>query len=232
MQTLPQSTFRICPSFSANLCIKKSLCLLALNPYSYPESQSSLIYFLLYRSVIFEHFIQKLNHIIHCTKLLLSIRFLRFSHVVTRIRIYFYVPNSIPLYGYNTFYLSTHQLVDISLFKFLLAYSCFILLRQFLLYSKVNQLHIYIYPLSFGFPSHLGHHRALNRVLCAIQQGLPRWLSGEESVCQVRVTGSIPGSRRCQEAWNGNPPQSSCLGNPMDSGAWQATVHAVAQSLM
>ena len=30
----------------------------------------------------------------------------------------------------------------------------------------MNQLYMYIHPLFFGFPSHLGHHRALNRVLC------------------------------------------------------------------
>ena len=45
--------------------------------------------------------------------------------------------------------------------KFLLEYSCFITLYQFLLYNKVNQLYVYIYPLFFGFPSPLGHHRAL-----------------------------------------------------------------------
>ena len=54
-------------------------------------------------------------------------------------------------------------------FKFLLEYSCFTMLCQFLLYSKLNQLYIYIYPLFFGFPSHLGHHRALSRVPCALQ---------------------------------------------------------------
>ena len=32
----------------------------------------------------------------------------------------------------------------------------------------MNQLYIYIYPLFFGFPSHLGHHSALSRVPCAI----------------------------------------------------------------
>ena len=51
----------------------------------------------------------------------------------------------------------------------LLEYSCFSLLCHFLLYSKVNQLYVYIYPLFFGFPSHLDHHRALSRVPCAIQ---------------------------------------------------------------
>ena len=43
-------------------------------------------------------------------------------------------------------------------FKNFLEYSCFTMLCQFLLYSKVNQLYVYIYPLIFGFPSHLDHH--------------------------------------------------------------------------
>ena len=42
-----------------------------------------------------------------------------------------------------------------------MAYSYYTMLCYFLLYS--NQLHIYIYPLVLGFPSHLGHHRALSR---------------------------------------------------------------------
>ena len=37
------------------------------------------------------------------------------------------------------------------------------------LHSKMHQPCIDIYPLPFGFPSHLGHHSALNRVPCAIQ---------------------------------------------------------------
>ena len=36
---------------------------------------------------------------------------------------------------------------------------------QFLLYSIVNQLYVYIYLLCFGFPFHLGHHRALSTEL-------------------------------------------------------------------
>ena len=36
------------------------------------------------------------------------------------------------------------------------------MLCQFLLYSKVNQLYVYIYSLFFRFPSHLSHHRALS----------------------------------------------------------------------
>ena len=50
------------------------------------------------------------------------------------------------------------------------------MLCWFLLYSKVNQLCVYIYPLSFQFPSHLGHHRASSRVPYAIQQILISYL--------------------------------------------------------
>ena len=42
--------------------------------------------------------------------------------------------------------------------------------------------------------------------------------------------GLIPGSGRSPREGNGNPLQYSCLGNPMDRGAWQTTVHGVAKS--
>ena len=42
-----------------------------------------------------------------------------------------------------------------------------------------------------------------------------------------RDTGSVPGLGRCPGAENGNPLQYSCLRNPKDRGAWQATVHGV-----
>ena len=40
------------------------------------------------------------------------------------------------------------------------------------MYSEVNQGYVYIYPLFFGFPPHLGHHKALSTVPCATQQVL------------------------------------------------------------
>ena len=43
------------------------------------------------------------------------------------------------------------------------------------------------------------------------------------------TTGSIPGSGRSHGEGNGNPLQYSCLENPVDRGAWQATVHRVAE---
>ena len=45
-------------------------------------------------------------------------------------------------------------------------------------------------------------------------------------------TGSIPGTGRSPGEGNGNPLQCSCLENPMDGGAWWATVHGVAKSAM
>ena len=52
---------------------------------------------------------------------------------------------------------------------------------------------------------------------------LPQWLSGKDSTCNVGDVGSIPGSRRSPGEGNGTPLQCSCLGNPMDGGAWWAT---------
>ena len=58
-------------------------------------------------------------------------------------------------------------------------------------------------------------------------------LSGKESACNAGDTGdvgSIPGLGRSLGRGNDNPLQYSCLENPMDRGAWQATVHRVAKS--
>ena len=43
----------------------------------------------------------------------------------------------------------------------------------------------------------------------------------------ARDASSIPGSGRSPGEGNGNPLQYSCLGNPMDRGTWQATVHGI-----
>ena len=50
------------------------------------------------------------------------------------------------------------------------------------------------------------------------------------SACNVGDTGSIPVLERSPGEGNSNPLQYSCLENPMDRGAWQATVHGVAES--
>ena len=76
-----------------------------------------------------------------------------------------------------------------------------------------NQLSLSCYsePLSLGFPG------------------------GSEVKASARNAGdlgSIPGSERSPGQGSGNPLQYSLPGNPMDGGAWQATVHGVAKSWM
>ena len=63
--------------------------------------------------------------------------------------------------------------------------------------------------------------------------GFPGGPDGKEFACNVRATGdpgSVPGLGRSPGEGNGNPLEYSCLENPMDRGAWQATVHGVAMS--
>ena len=52
---------------------------------------------------------------------------------------------------------------------------------------------------------------------------------GKESAHHAGDPGSIPGSGRSPGEGNGKPLQYSCLENPQDRGAWQATVHGVAR---
>ena len=80
--------------------------------------------------------------------------------------------------------------------------------RYIFIYVYTYEL-IYIYVYTYGFPG------------------------GSEvkaSASYVGDPGSIPGSRRSPGEGNGNPLQYSCLENPMDGGAWSATVHRVAKS--
>ena len=63
--------------------------------------------------------------------------------------------------------------------------------------------------------------------------GLPSGTSGKEPPANaeyVRDMGSIPGLGGSPGGGHGYPLQCSCLENPMDRGAWRATVHRVAKS--
>ena len=50
------------------------------------------------------------------------------------------------------------------------------------------------------------------------------------SAGDLRDSGLIPGLVRSSGEGNNNPLQYSCLGNPMEREAWQATVHGAAKS--
>ena len=57
--------------------------------------------------------------------------------------------------------------------------------------------------------------------------GFPAGSAATEFACNAEAAGdvgSFPGSGRSPGGENGNPPQFSCQDNPMDRGAWRATV--------
>ena len=58
----------------------------------------------------------------------------------------------------------------------------------------------------------------------------PGGSDGKASAYNAGDLGSIPGLGRFPGEGNGNPLQYSCLENPMDGGAWWATVHRVTKS--
>ena len=58
--------------------------------------------------------------------------------------------------------------------------------------------------------------------LCS--KNFPGGSDGKESACNARDLGSIPGFGRSPGEGKGYPLQYSCLENPMDRGAWRATV--------
>ena len=60
--------------------------------------------------------------------------------------------------------------------------------------------------------------------------GFPAGSAVKESACNAGDQGSIPGSGRSPGEENGNPLWYSCLENPMDRGAWWASVHRVTKS--
>ena len=60
--------------------------------------------------------------------------------------------------------------------------------------------------------------------------GFPGGSEVKVSASNAGDLGSIPGTGRSPGEGNGNPLQYSCLENPVDGGAWWATVHGVAKS--
>ena len=104
---------------------------------------------------------------------------------------------------------------------FLLEYSYFTMLCQLLLYDKVNQLSVYIYPLFFGFPSHSGHHRALRRVPWATQRSslVISFIHSINSVyVSVLISQLIPPPRLLQDR---EPLPCSAMEKPQESWGWQ-----------
>ena len=68
--------------------------------------------------------------------------------------------------------------------------------------------------------------------LLSLLYGLPWCSDSKESACNAGDLSSILGLERSPGEENGNPLQYSCLENPTEGGAWQATVHRVTKSQM
>ena len=66
--------------------------------------------------------------------------------------------------------------------------------------------------------------------MCILKVDFPGGSDSQASVYNAGDLGSIPEWARSPGEGNGNPLQYSCPENPMDGGAWWATVHGVAES--
>ena len=66
--------------------------------------------------------------------------------------------------------------------------------------------------------------------MSGLSRGSPGCSDGKESACNAGDSNSIPGSGRSPGEGNSNLLQYSCLENPMDRGALQATVYGVTKS--
>ena len=64
---------------------------------------------------------------------------------------------------------------------------------------------------------------------CCSTEGFPGGSAVKNLPASAEDVASIPGLGRSPGEGNGNPLKHSCLGNPMDRGAWWATVHGVAR---
>ena len=67
-------------------------------------------------------------------------------------------------------------------------------------------------------------------IIYTVAEGFPDGSVVKNLSANARDLSSIPGSERSPGGGHGNPLQNSCLENPMDRGAWQASVHGVAKS--
>ena len=104
--------------------------------------------------------------------------------------------------------LNVQQCDSVCMYCFLL----YVIARSWVLHSRVLDVYGSVYMFISGFTW---------------------WFSGKESTCKAGAIGdrgSIPGSGRFPGGGHGNPLQYSYLENPMDRGAWQATVHRVAKT--
>ena len=101
--------------------------------------------------------------------------------------------------------------------------SCWQSLQQWQISPFPSPSHFPLEPRIGRIPPEQSYLGRTRDIVCL---GFP---SGKESTYQCKTWGLIPGSGRLPGGGNGNSLQCSCLANPLDRGAWQATVHGVAK---
>ena len=85
--------------------------------------------------------------------------------------------------------------------------------------------------LNVALGASISEDQGQNICLPSRAQGFPGGSDTKESACNAGDMSLIPGLGRSPGKGDINPPQCSCLGNPMDRGAWWASVHGVAKEL-
>ena len=80
------------------------------------------------------------------------------------------------------------------------------------------------------FPDFTNKNKGCWVKFSSFPEGFPGGSEVKVSACNAKDPVSIPGLGRSPGEGNGNPLQYSCLENPMERGAWWATVHAVTKS--
>ena len=85
--------------------------------------------------------------------------------------------------------------------------------------------------ISHGLPKFMSIESVMDSLFtCILLFCFPAGLDGKESACNVGDPVSIPGSGRYPWRRKWQPTPCSCLKNPINRGAWRATVHEVAES--
>ena len=86
----------------------------------------------------------------------------------------------------------------------------------------VSEISLVILPVASSFENCGGDFKSILFSCLTSFLGFPGGLVVKNLPASEGVTGSIPGSGRCPGEGNGKLHQYSCLGNPMERGAWWA----------
>ena len=154
--------------------------------------------------------------------------------------------NSLYLLIPNSQFIPTTTSTSAATSPFSISVSRFVFHRSFCLchildftFKQYHMVFVFLWVTSFSIIISVSIHVVAKSIISyffmtvVFYCGLPPWLSSKESTCNAGVAGdagSIPGLGRSSGGGHVNLLQDSCLENPMDRGAWRATVHRISKS--